>query len=314
MTTYPPTFFDSTPNYISQFVLACLAQEIADTYFINNLKSSIDTNYAQDAVTVGISADNTDNGVFTINVRLPLLQKTPLLNSVDLAERVVGMTSCDLGRLSIPRESAYAPRAAYLVPSLPTYLVGDKDILERRVAWLGLGIVNLKSWVEEWNNFAFVCRWFKTFLGTTLTESSLASFVRVALKGIFKIPFFNLDSTVLLDDVSAVSAYTDYLIAQLNSPLAYRSIGASDLSGEYSDIAASSGSSPTERLESQYPQPEPTVSGVDISGTTSEQNFYDPGNSSNSSTPDYSSDNGSNNQPSLNNVPNVEPENSLPDC
>jgi hypothetical protein len=304
MTAYLHDFFTPTPQLIPQFVLACIAQLEADIYFIANDKTSVDTRYAQDGVLINVNLDNFQWAYCKVDVKLPVIQKTGLLTKLSLAERIVPMTSVDIGRLSIPRQLAYAVNTGYLADSDPTYLTDDRDCLERRIAWLGLQITNLGSWIEDWNLYAYTCVAYSNYANPTGVHNPseiVAKAIVSTYKNIFKNPFF-LNSQ--LDDVSLITAYTDELISQLNSPIQFRAVYEGEFfsgyAGAVSAVEASLGGSDS-------------TSPTDIVGTASERAFFDPASSQNRTAPNYAAD-VIPSQPSLNTVPDVTPTNTLPNC
>jgi hypothetical protein len=308
MTYYDELTVSYVEGLIPQLVLCCIYQEITNRRYI---AESLEIDYASGSINLGIQVTNDPLTIATLqlDISFPIAQQSPLLKRQELAERVSSVTDLHTDNIAIAREVSYPRVSDYPVPAKPTYLSGRNDTLERRIVWLCQQIINLDSWLAEWNQLALICEFVIVGVNannTTVTQH--AGFIVIALRTL-AIPFMLLPDTIALDDESAITAYTDHLISQLTPFPAYREV---PYVPDYALL-----------INIPVVVSEITVQG-EIQGVESESSFVDSFvDSSQQSSPseleygDYinygnDSGNGSGNTPA--NAPNQDPINSLPDC
>jgi hypothetical protein len=298
MTYYDELIVSSIDGLIPQLVFCCIYQEITNRRYI---AESLEVDYASESINLGIQATNDPLTIATLqlDISFPIAQQSPLLRRHELAERVSSVTDLHTDNIAIAREVSYPRIGDYQVPAKPTYLSGRNDTLERRIVWLCQQIINLDSWLAEWNQLALICDY--VIKATTITNNShLAGrgfYIATALRTL-AIPFMLLPDTVALDDESAITAYTDYLISQLATFPAYREVPQVT---DYQSLV-------------NIP-PLPITNQGEISGVESESSFVDSftAQASSPSELDYGNyiNNGSDTPA---NAPNQDPVNTLSDC
>jgi hypothetical protein len=203
MTYYDELIVSSIDGLIPQLVFCCIYQEITNRRYI---AESLEVDYASESINLGIQATNDPLTIATLqlDISFPIAQQSPLLRRHELAERVSSVTDLHTDNIAIAREVSYPRIGDYQVPAKPTYLSGRNDTLERRIVWLCQQIINLDSWLAEWNQLALICDY--VIKATTITNNShLAGrgfYIATALRTL-AIPFMLLPDTVALDDESA---------------------------------------------------------------------------------------------------------------
>jgi hypothetical protein len=302
MTFYDESIVSSINGLVPQLVFCCIIQEITNRRYI---AESLEIDYATDSINLGIQITNDPATLATLqlDISFPIAQQSPLLRRRELAERVSSVTDLHTDNIAIGREASYPRIGDYPVPDKPAYLIARNDTLERRIVWLCQQIINLDSWLAEWNQLASICELaIVNANGNNATVTEHAGFIVRALRTL-NMPFMLLPDTIALDDESAITAYTDYLISQLTPFPAYREV---PLVADYALL-----------LNIPPVVTEITTQG-EIQGVESESNFVDgfvaQNQSSSPSELEYGDyiNNGNSGTPA--NAPNQEPENSLPDC
>jgi hypothetical protein len=299
MTYYDESIVSSIDGLIPQLVFCCIYQEITNRRYI---AESLEVDYADGSISLGIQATNDPLTPATLQLEIsfPIAQQSPLLRRQELAERVSSVTDLHTDNIAIAREVSYPRIGDYQVPNKPIYLSGRNDTLERRITWLCQQIVNLDSWLNEWNQFALICDYVltTTAIGNINLVELKARYMVTALRSL-AIPFMLRSDTIALDDESAITAYTDFLISQLATFPIYREVR------QVQDIGSLVTISPL-----------PIANQGEISGVASESSFVDSYidtrySSSELDYGDYIKDDDKNTPP---NAPNQDPINSLPDC
>ncbi len=300
MTYYDESIVSSIDGLIPQLVFCCIYQEITNRRYI---AQSLEVDYASESINLGIQTTNDPltPATLQLDISFPIAQQSPLLRRYELAERVSSVTDLHTDNIAIAREVSYLRFSDYKVPTKPTYLSGRNDTLERRIVWLCQQIINLNSWLGEWNQFASICEATLNNVNSSnnATVAQHAGFIVRALKKI-NTPFMFRADTIALDDESAITAYTDFLISQLATFPAYR---------EVPDV-------PDYVLLVNIPPITDVSAQGGISGVQSESDFVDSfvtqsNAPSQLNYKDYIND-GSSDAPA--NAPNQDPVNSLPDC
>jgi hypothetical protein len=271
----------SIDGLIPQLVFCCIYQEITNRRYI---AESLEVDYADGSISLGIQATNDPLTPATLQLEIsfPIAQQSPLLRRYELAERVSSVTDLHTDNIAIAREVSYPRIGDYQVPTKPIYLSGRNDTLERRIVWLCQQIVNLDSWLNEWNQFALICDY-------VLTTTAINNINLVELKARYMVTALR----------SLAIAYTDFLISQLATFPIYREVR------QVQDIGSLVTISPL-----------PIANQGEISGVASESSFVDSYidtrySSSELDYGDYIKDDDKNTPP---NAPNQDPINSLPDC
>jgi hypothetical protein len=299
MTYYDESIVSSINGLVPQLVFCCIIQEITNRRYI---AESLEVDYATDSINLGIQATNDPltPASLQLDISFPIAQQSPLLRRHELAERVSSVTDLHTDNIAIAREISYPRIGDYPVPDKPTYLSGRNNTLERRIVWLCQQIINLDSWLAEWNQLALIYEFtIVNVKPNNNTVSQHAGFIVRALRTL-AMPFMLLPDTIALDDESAITAYTDYLISQLTPFPPYREVPF------VTDYA----------LLLNIPVVREITTEGDIQGVESESNFVD-GFITQSNSPselDYGDyiNNGTSGTPA--NAPNADPQNSLPDC
>ena len=299
MTYYDESIVSSIDGLIPQLVFCCIYQEITNRRYI---AESLEVDYASESINLGIQTTNDPliPATLQLDISFPIAQQSPLLQRHELAERVSSVTDLHTDNIAIAREVAYPRVGDYQVPDKPIYLSGRNDTLERRIVWLSQQIVNLDSWLAEWNQLALICEYVltATTINTTghLAERDL--YIVTALRTL-GIPFMLLPDTVTLDDESAITAYTDYLISQLATFPIYRDVPQVT---DYQSLVTI--------------PPLPITNQGEISGVESESNFVDSftAQSSSASEIDYGDYINNDRGDTPANAPNQDPINTLSDC
>ena len=299
MTYYDESIVSSIEGLIPQLVFCCVYQEITNRRYI---AQSLEVDYATDSINLGIqtTTDPLTPATLQLDISFPIAQQSPLLKRHELAERVSSVTDLHTDNIAIAREVSYPRISDYPVPPKPSYLSGRNDTLERRIVWLCQQIINLNSWLAEWNQFATIANYAIEHVNpnnATLTQH--AGFIVRALRNL-SMPFMLLPDTIALDDESAITAYTDYLISQLDPFPAYREVPLVD---DYISLI-------------NIPDIKEVAVAGGIDSTASESDFVDSFIAQNSlpselAYGDYIN-NAGNDTPA--NAPNADPQNSLPDC
>lgn len=303
MTYYDESIVSSINGLVPQLVFCCIYQEITNRRYI---AESLEVDYATESINLGIQVTNDSLTIATLqlDISFPIAQQSPLLRRQELAERVSSVTDLHTDNIAIAREVSYPRIGDYPVPAKPTYLSGRNDTLERRIVWLCQQIINLDSWLAEWNQLVSICELviarFNPEHNANVTQN--AGFIVRALRTL-AMPFMLRPETIALDDESAITAYTDHLISQLDTFPTYREV-------PYV---------PDYELLVNIPPvvTEITEQGL-IQGVGSESSFVDSFIEQNSSPSeleygDYIN-NGSSGGDTPANAPNQDPINSLPDC
>jgi hypothetical protein len=289
----------SIDGLIPQLVFCCIYQEITNRRYI---AESLEVDYADGSISLGIQATNDPLTPATLQLEIsfPIAQQSPLLRRQELAERVSSVTDLHTDNIAIAREVSYPRIGDYQVPNKPIYLSGRNDTLERRITWLCQQIVNLDSWLNEWNQFALICDYVltTTAIGNINLVELKARYMVTALRSL-AIPFMLRSDTIALDDESAITAYTDFLISQLATFPIYREVRQVQDIGSLVTIS-----------------PFPITNQGEIAGVASESSFVDSYINTTYSPSeldygDYIKDDDKNTPP---NAPNQDPINSLPDC
>lgn len=216
MTTYNKIYFDKTPGLVNQLVLSILALEKvclrAKDRRLNNA-----VNYASGAVSRGIAVDlSPDFNALSMIVTLPITENS-LVRRKNFIERISVVTADDIGSALITLEPTYPINPIeYLVPAEPTYLAGERDVLERRIAWLAQTAINYQAWLTEWDYFANVCTiWLIPSANGLYPLANRANFVKDLILPLVSLP---LDSSIRsLNGIEFVEGFTDYLIEQYDS-------------------------------------------------------------------------------------------------
>jgi hypothetical protein len=308
MTYYDESIVSSIDGLIPQLVFCCVLQEITNRRYI---AQSLEVDYASDSINLGIQVTNDPltPASLQLDISFPIAQQSPLLRRHELAERVSSVTDLHTDNIAIARELAYPTIWAYPVPAKPTYLSGRNDTLERRIVWLCQQVINLDSWLAEWNQLVSICEFViaaqsPTTLGANHTVTQHAGFIVRALRTL-AMPFMLLEDTIALDDESAITAYTDHLISQLATFPPYREV---PIVPDYA-------------LLINIPVITDITTPGDIIGVESESGFVDSFTAQNNSPSeleysDYINSEYINGGTSFapTNAPNAEPQNSLPDC
>ena len=304
MTYYDELIVSSVNGLVPQLVFCCICQEITNRRYI---AESLEVDYASDSINLGIQLTNDPLTIATLqlDISFPIAQQSPLLNRSELAERVSSVTDLHTDNIAIAREASYPRGGDYPVPDKPTYLSGRNDTLERRIVWLCQQIINLDSWLAEWNQLVVICDFVTTnyniYNNASVAEN--AGFIVRALRTL-AMPFMLLEDTIALDDESAITAYTDHLISQLDTFPPYREV-------PYV---------PDYKLLINIPVITLITEQGDIYNVESESSFVDSFIEQNSSPSeleygDYINDGSSGSGSGTPaNAPNQDPQNSLPDC
>jgi hypothetical protein len=225
MTYYDESIVSSIEGLIPQLVFCCIYQEITNRRYI---AESLEVDYASDSINLGIQVTNDPltPATLQLDISFPIAQQSPLLNRHELAERVSSVTDLHTDNIAIAREISYPRIGDYPVPDKPLYLSGRNDTLERRIVWLSQQIISLDSWLAEWNQLALICDYVLTATTYANNQQHLVeqSIYMVRALRTLGIPFMLLPDTLALDDNSAITAYTDYLISQLDTFPVYRDV------------------------------------------------------------------------------------------
>jgi hypothetical protein len=300
MTYYDESIVSSIDGLIPQLIFCCIYQEITNRRYI---AQSLEVDYASDSINFGIQTTNDPLTLASLqlDISFPIAQQSPLLNRRELAERVSSVTDLHTDNIAIGREISYFRISDYPVPPKPIYLSGRNDTLERRIVWLSQQIINLNSWLDEWNLFAAICNYTIEHVNPdyNATPTQNAGFIVRGLRNL-AIPFMLLVDTFALDDESAVTAYTDHLISQLDPFPNYREVPVID---DYQSVL-------------NIPEVVNVSADGGIDGTASESEFIDSFIAENSlpselAYGDYINNAGGDTPA---NAPNADPQNSLPDC
>lgn len=247
MTQYSETFFNSVSGLIPQLILACTAQEVCNRKY---QPSSISIDYASGSITTGISVSDDDSvqGNLQIDISFPFSQQSGLKRRSELAERITSVTDLNLDSVPIGREFTYPRSNDFPVPAKPSYLTGTEDTLERRITWLCQTLVNVKSWLKEWNQFALVCSGIEDDLITgyfTVNNASVTTYTTPRAQAIretltkLKVPYILSPTSLgITDNEEAITDYTNYLLDQLNNKLKYRKVPYYNLLSDYIPVDA----------------------------------------------------------------------------
>jgi hypothetical protein len=247
MTQYNETFFNPVPGLIPQLILACTAQEVCNRKY---QPSSISVDYATGSITttISVSDDDKSQGRLQIDINFPVSQQSGLKRRSELAERITSVTDLSLDSVPVGREFIYPRLNDFPVPLKPDYLSGTEDTLERRIAWLCQVLVNVKSWLKEWNQFALICEKIPGTIITLeylpndpvplITETTRAKAIRETLKKLKVLYILSPASVAIGNDEDAITDYTDYLLNQLNTQLKYRKVPYYDSIDDYIPVSS----------------------------------------------------------------------------
>jgi hypothetical protein len=314
MTIYSEGQLSITKGLIAQIVLACTYQQICNRKYEAR---GVRKDFATGSIGQGIAATSEPEEIPTLrlDISMPIDQQSGLLQKTNLAERIESITDIDLDNVSVGREIAYIRPNDFPTPSKPSFMIGQFDTLERRIIWMCLQLVNLKSWVTEWNQYYRIVLLHRLAYSNReailLSKPSLIPFqplIPSLAESILvvliaqKTPYILSQSAVLLAE-DRLEDYTLHLVGELSSPLEYHNLILLD-DGYKFEIPIS-------------PDTSPLVAGS-ISDAGSEQAYVDSLTSSNDSAPDILDYNDFIRGAESSNIPDApddkEPLNTLPNC
>lgn len=301
MSLYNESFFNGTTGLIQNILLTASAQEICNRKFN---PSGIETDYYSNSIAYGVGMDNVPNGLSQLDlvVNLPIAQQTGLTDSVDLAARITSVTSQVLDSIPFSHNASYPSINDYPMETLPSYLTGGNPTLERRLVWLCTSLMNLTSWLEEWNFYSLTCEHFiNASLGTETTMLQRAGYIRASLLNAKIAYLLRADVIAVADTEQVLTDYTNHLILELDAPIRYRFVPE-----DYTSYLVNAPIIDLITVEAE------------ITGTESESNYLDPvtGNSNDvgSSYSDYIGDSGGSSSTSIAPQGQEPPIDTLPEC